>query len=620
MQIRHLIYGSLAIVLLGSHLMNRSVQVKAAELMSSRTSNQVSTESSSSIVTEQSQAKVINSTSTDPIVKQKAIDTKSAEPIGTPSNADKPSKNGWSFLLTIFRRGFSRQPQEEDYFALQDIDKAKFSGMSILTNLGNGLGKNITVRRWHWDASQNNWVEDKRQTKAKTGWSLIMGSLGFLDVEDYALNSKGDLGVGTYYYQFSFTDGIIPFRKTFYSDLAKVGITPEPKPAKTINADTDNADGTPKVIYSDVDYGVKAIIDPVDSTDDVDWEPTSSNDLLKFTPNNGRKTSLMAGNGEVNSDKKYVPDSYYVNQVNQNPNIPGIPAHFHVGAGRLFANKTVYVGGLPAYNQAVDVGGSWSVGGLSDLVKATGSTSAWHYAWQFMDSTGKTIALPANSGVTNSSGDINNLADLNTVQPLTFAKNSDFMKQAADATASGKSYQAQLTLTTSVDSEEDSSKKAEKVVVVSNKAELQIQPALGKLSLDQVPNFNFGNVLAKDVYVGTSPQDKLYETSDTVKVTDTRVDSGWKLTAKMTKMASKKGNQLSITTVNINGLPGATNLGLTDNNSEIVIASAKASNTWQVTGALLMNANPALQLEAGETFASDITWTLNSMQPEIPVA
>lgn len=572
MQIKRLIYVSLAAMMLSGSLINVPDHAWAAESESatsvSETEKETSTES-------------IDVNTKKPATSEQAPTSRSAEPVGTPSNADKPSKDGWSFLLTIFRRGFSRQPQEEDYFALQDIDKAKFSGMSILTNLGNGLGKDITVRRWHWDASQNNWVEDKKQPKAKTGLSLIMGSLGFLDINDYALNKSGNLGVGTYYYQFSFSDGIWPLNKTFYSDLAKVGITPEPKPAKSINADTDNADGTPKVIYSDVDYGARAIIDPVDSTDDITWQAASAKDLLKFTPSNGRKTSLMAGNGEVGSDKQYVPDSYYVNQVNRDPNVPGIPANFKI---------------------------------------ATGATSAWHYAWRFMDSTGKTIELPANSGVTNSSGDINNLANLNTAQPLTFAKDSQFMKQAAAATASGKRYQAQLTLTTSVDSEEESSKKAEKVVVVSNKAELQVEPSLGKLTLDQVPNFRFGNVLAKDVYKGTNTQNQPYEVSDTLKITDTRVNPGWKLTAKMTKMASKAGHRLNTTTVNMSGLPGGANLGLVDNNSETTIASTKLSNAWQVTGNLLMAANPDLQIESGENFSSDITWTLNNTQPEVPAA
>lgn len=591
--------------------MKRPVQVKAAEVAVSNVNDQASmAHSHSKQGIEQPQLKSARVT--------QAASTQSTEPVGTPSNAKQPSQNGWSFLLTIFRKGFSKQPQEENYFAMQDINKAKFSGISILTSLGNGLGKDIGVRRWHWDASQNNWIEDKNQPNAKTGWSLIMGSLGFLDVEDYALNSKGNLGVGTYYYQFSFSEGLWPFEKTFYSNLAKVGIAPEPKPAKAINADTDSADGTPKVIYSDVDYGIKAITDPVDSTDDVNWAAASTKDLLKFTLNTGRKTTIMAGNGSVQSDKSYQPDNYYVNQVNHDPNVAGIPAHFHVDAGNVTANKTVYVGGLPAYNRAMDAGGSWSVGGLSDLVKATGSTSAWHYAWQFMDSTGKTIALPANSGVTNSSGDINNLADLNTAQPLTFAKNSSFMKQAAAATASGKSYQAQLTLTTSVSSEEAANKK--EVAVLSNKAELQVQPALGKLTLDQVPNFRFGNVLAKDVYAGTSAQKQRYIVSDRLKITDTRVDPGWKLTAKMTKMASKEGHQLSTTTINMSGLPGIANLGLIDNNSETAIASAKSSNTWSVTGNLLLNANPALQLKTGETFASEITWALNSTQPEVPAA
>ncbi|MEJ1321001.1 hypothetical protein QY890_11210 [Latilactobacillus sakei] len=266
MQIKRLIYVSLAAMMLSGSLINVPGQAWAAESESatsvSETEKETSTES-------------IDVNTKKPTTSEQAPTSRSAEPVGTPSNADKPSKDGWSFLLTIFRRGFSRQPQEEDYFALQDIDKAKFSGMSILTNLGNGLGKDITVRRWHWDASQNNWVEDKKQPKAKTGLSLIMGSLGFLDINDYALNKSGNLGVGTYYYQFSFSDGIWPLNKTFYSDLAKVGITPEPKPAKSINADTDNADGTPKVIYSDVDYGARVIIDPVDSTDDITWQATA---------------------------------------------------------------------------------------------------------------------------------------------------------------------------------------------------------------------------------------------------------------------------------------------------------------------------------------------------------
>ncbi|MGV3011864.1 hypothetical protein ACEE67_11650, partial [Streptococcus thoraltensis] len=68
--------------------------------------------------------------------------------------------------------------------------------------------------------------------------------------------------------------------KTFYSRLAKVVVTPEPIPATAINADTDNADGTPKVIYSDVDYGASAIVTPTNSTDDISWQASSTKDLL----------------------------------------------------------------------------------------------------------------------------------------------------------------------------------------------------------------------------------------------------------------------------------------------------------------------------------------------------
>lgn len=223
--------------------------------------------------------------------------------------------------------------------------------------------------------------------------------------------------------------------------------------------------------------------------------------------------------------EKYKPDSYYTGKLNKDPNTPGIPAKYKIAAGNVSKEKTVYVGGLAAYKKAADLGGTWSVDGLSDLAKASGSTSNWHYEWQFTDGEDKTITPATNSGVSNLKGDITNLANLNTEQPLTFSKDSTFMKDAAAATTAGKSYRAQLTLTTNVT--EESSGSSKKVTIVSNEAELQAQPAVGKLSLDQVPSFRFGNVLSKDIYVGTTAQDKQYQVSDGLKITDTRATPGW---------------------------------------------------------------------------------------------
>ena len=314
--------------------------------------------------------------------------------------------------------------------------------------------------------------------------------------------------------------------------------------------------------------------------------------------------------------EKYKPDSYYTGKLNKDPNTPGIPAKYKIAAGNVSKEKTVYVRGLAAYKKAADLGGTWSVDGLSDLAKASGATSNWHYEWQFTDGEDKTITPATNSGVSNLKGDITNLANLNTEQPLTFSKDSTFMKDAAAATTAGKSYRAQLTLTTNVT--EESSGSSKKVTIVSNEAELQAQPAVGKLSLDQVPSFRFGNVLSKDIYVGTTAQDKQYQVSDGLKITDTRATPGWKLTAKMSKMASTTGKQLSSTAINMTGLP--TNVGLSDNGTETPIMTDKISKTWQVAGKLALSANPNIQLAAGYTFSSNITWTLNSAQPAAPAA
>ncbi len=157
--------------------------------------------------------------------------------------------------------------------------------------------------------------------------------------------------------------------------------------------------------------------------------------------------------------EKYKPDSYYTGKLNKDPNTPGIPAKYKIAAGNVSKEKTVYVGGLAAYKKAADLGGTWSVDGLSDLAKASGATSNWHYEWQFTDGEDKTITPATNSGVSNLKGDITNLANLNTEQPLTFSKDSTFMKDAAAATTAGKSYRAQLTLTTNVTEESSGSSK-----------------------------------------------------------------------------------------------------------------------------------------------------------------
>lgn len=535
---------------------------------------------------------------------QEAIDS-------TPDNANEPSKDGLSFLLTIFRRGFDHQPPEEQYIALQNIAKAKISGMSILIGLGNLLGKTIKVRRWHWDATTSKWMEDKNQPNANT-INTVFGLLGFFDVKDYSL---GKLAVGTYCYQFSFSDGVWPINnKTFYSDLSKVTVTPKPKPAKSVDIDM------PSIIYSDVNYKAKAIIDPNDSTDDILWKSNDEQkDKFTFNPNTGRKIDIRAGDGKFDEgSKQYIPDSYYVNEVNTNPYVDGIPATVDISAEdeeetvHATGNKTVDVGGLPAYNKAADMEGSWQVGGLDSLVTATGSANSWHYEWSFTDSKGNKLTLNDNAGVQNTSGNIDDLTKLNTEQPLTFTKGSAFMKEAEKATSLNSSYQAQLKLTTSID-EEDGEKASHEITVISNKAELQAMPAVGKLTLDKVPNFNFGNIKAKDVYSGTDMANNI-KTEDSLQVTDTRATSEWKLSAKMSKFQSKSGANLNKSAISLSS-SGINNVILNDDNVETVILASEESFSSNVSGNLLLSANPSILLSSGEYFSSEITWNLITSQP-----
>lgn len=639
MKTKQVIYLGFAILLSGASLTNLPTRVSAAESSRSSTSvsssamnqDSVSVESGNSesekVVSSESKAEVSatqssQKTTTDTISKVRAI---KSEPTGTPGSAQTPSKDGWSFLLTIFRKGFSVQPQLEQYVVAKDTENpAKFTGMKMLTGLLT-LSKKTNVTRWHWDSASATWVLDAN-VKDKIDSNGLLGVLGFLNIDDYV---PSNLAVGEYYYQFDFDDGIWPLQSHYYSKLARVSVSEQPVPATAI----DTTANLPKVVYSDVDYAASALITPSNSTDKITWKASSDSDKLAFTPDNGRQSMLTAGNGYVNSDNKYVEDTYYVNQVNKDPNVFGIPANFAISAGTaLSTTKNIAVGGLPAFNKAADVGGSWSVGGLSELVSATGATKPWHYVWKFTDGDGNAIATPtAAEGVTNTEQDITDLTQLNSEQPLTFAKDSSFMKKAAEATASGKSYQAQLTLITSIEPEESSTKAAQKVTVVSNKAELQATPATGKLSLDAVPSFNFGTITASKIYNGTLDPDTAPNAGagDTLSITDTRVPASgvtndWTLKATASKFTSGTGsaaktlNPVTLQLSNILGIPGSRDLTETENTIATKDGSATAGGTNPsslVKASLLMSPNSTIQLTDGDAFSSQITWNLTTNQP-----
>jgi len=611
MKFKKMVYLVLVTILTLGSFTSLSMPILAAETDSSSSSSQ-----SSSVSSESSSSQASSATSSSTISDAKTADSSvtaqskaatvgpqaDSDPVGTPSGANTPSKDSWSFLLSIFRKGFSIQPPSEQYIPVANISKAKFSGMRIETGI-HPLYQTLSVARWHWDAKLNTWVKDGNQPTVRA--SGLLGLFGFLDVNDYSMSS---LTEGAYYYQFMFTEA----GTSYYSNLAKVVVTPKPIAATNVDTNTDNSDGTPKVIYSDVDYAANAILTPNNSTDMPAWSASSTNDKLTFTPPSARATKIRAGNGKSTASGN-TPDSYYTGKVNTDPKVPGIKANYKVLVGTLAAKvKSLYVGGLPAYNAASDAGGTWAVGGLSDLDNATASPNKWHYAWKFTDSSGKVIATPgAADGVTNVEGDVDNIANLNTQAPLTFTRNSSFMTKAAVATSAGKSYQAQLTMSTQIDPADAKTK----ITIVSNKAELQATSATGYLTLDQVPSYNFDNITVSDIYNGT--KNKKTAKTSSLAVTDTRTDKYWALSAKMTKMTSDRGTQLENEVKILNLVNEEISVMVTDNNKDnLALTRAKGGSlTTPVTGALYVNANHKTQLTDGERFSSTITWTLTGDTP-----
>ncbi|WP_436667638.1 WxL domain-containing protein [Latilactobacillus sakei] len=637
MKTKRFIYLGLAILLSSASLTNLPTRVSAAESSSSSVSSSQSsdTKESTTATSESSQSKSSQSvmlssgssvgqpTEAQQKAAVKSISTQSGgvsgDSHGIPAMDDGRnvvSKNGWSFLLTIFRNGFNSQPEPEQYIEKAKVATTKFTDLKLLNPKNSFFTAKVNVVRWHWDSTAQKWVNDAINTTVNAGYDGLWGLIGFYAMKDYPL---GNLDVGDYYYQFSFVDSSWG-AKTFYSQLAKVVVVPTAQPATAIDADTDNTDGTPKVLYSDVSYAARAIMNPTNSTDVPSWAVSDANGgPLKFTPANGRVTTIMPGNGKATSDS-YIPDNFYVNKVNKDPKVPGIPAKYLIKANaNVMKTKEVYVGGLPAFNGAADGGGVWKVGGLPDLKNAVGSMKPWSYSWKFMTTDGKDVTPATGSGVNNISGSVANLMELNTRAALSFDKDSAFMKDAAVATASGKSYQAQLTLSTTIEPESDSSKAtAQTVTVISNKAELQATPATGKLSLDAVPSFDFGSIPVSQFYNGNTAANAPTATGD-LTVSDTRAgNKDWKLQASATNFVSADQTLKPVTFQLLNILGATDSKDLTTGTTNLTTISDNTTGTVgtsKVSAKMLITGNPTIQMKNNESFANLITWTLSSTQP-----
>ncbi|MBO1103944.1 WxL domain-containing protein [Enterococcus faecalis] len=141
----------------------------------------------------------------------------------------------------------------------------------------------------------------------------------------------------------------------------------------------------------------------------------------------------------------------------------------------------------------------------------------------------------------------------------------------------------------------------------------------GDLTLDKVPNFDFGQQ-------PISTQDKLYGTTtkSEVQITDLRgTSTGWGLTVKSTKLAASgkelKGAQISFkggkasnsNTEAINVVDESTLIPETA--TKIVFAEAGSGNgiskiAWDESGVRLFV--PGSSTKSAEQYTADLTWTL----------
>ncbi|QNN74862.1 WxL domain-containing protein [Weissella diestrammenae] len=395
--------------------------------------------------------------------------------------------------------------------------------------------------------------------------------------------------------------------------MAKVVVLPKPVPS------TNLAISVTPVVFSTVAYDSKANITPNNSTDLVQWQTGSYK--TTYLPANGRQTKFVF-------DKTYVDPATF---VNKDTAVAGYPAKVAAIAGdtstpsRNSASAPVAVGGLAASRVAQDAGLKWQVSGLSDLQTASESTNPWKYQWQFFDGDGKKLTTPTTAqGVTHTSGTIATIDALNSDQNiLTFARDSSFMKDAAAATTKGKPYRAQVTFTTTAS--DDSKKRADNTITVSsNVAELQVTKPAGKLSLDQVPNFNFGDINVSQVYNGTKNAAKKPEVTSNLAISDTRVGANdWQLTVNMTPYKTVTGTNLVAGNVLrlISDLD-TSNTDLIDNNTPVTVATSAKTKpaVWPIKAQLLLNANPNIDIFNHQRFISTVTWNLSSNQVAVPTA
>lgn len=507
--------------------------------------------------------------------------------------AHEPDRNGL-YLLFPLRTGILSQPQEEQYIVEGTSADLSIKTTSWVTSLGK---VKVKVNAW--------------QEQDDGSW-LNMGSIGeFSDRSGLLGSTKQSIDIpvtklqaGNYYFQLETRLNTLPIigsisAMTYYSQLAKVTVKDKPVAASGISITA------PNVVFEKATYSAKAVTTPRDATGKITWN--SSLKGINFLKTEGRSVEFDAGD--------------QLDEVNTDEQAPGIP--FTISAGirnddgtTPTDNKTIYLGGLAAKNVAEDSGMSWELDGqgLADLNKSVESAEVWSYEWKYIE--GKTPkAFFETQGVKNYKGTVSDLTSLNDADHiLSFAQDSAFMKTAREATENGKPFAVQVTFSTTIDTGDG---KKETVTLSSNKAQLLVNKATGKLLLQQVPNFDFGKLPASYIYDGT--KDREPTAQDHLEIVDSRAKGGWRLSAKMSRFQSNNNHRLKFNSqLTMSTYPFEINLK--DDDIDNYIVDSVSSEAFDLTGQLLLQPDPLADLSAGETFSSTITWNLVSTTKSTPPA
>lgn len=505
--------------------------------------------------------------------------------------AHEPDRNGL-YLLFLLRTGILSQPQEEQY-----IVEGTKADLSIKTTSWVNTWGTVKVKVNAWQEQADGTWLNKGSIGEFSDRSGILGSTKqSIDI------SVPNLKAGNYYFQLETKLNQVPilgFAATYYSELAKVTVKDKPVAASGISITT------PNVVFEKATYSAKAVTTPRDATGKITWN--SSLKGINFLKTEGRSVEFDAGD--------------QLDEVNTDVQAPGIP--FTISAGirnddgtTPTDNKTIYLGGLAAKNVAEDSGMSWELDGqgLADLNKSVESAEVWSYEWKYIE--GKTSkAFSETQGVKNYKGTVSDLTSLNDADHiLSFAQDSAFMKTAREATENGKPFAVQVTFSTTIDTGDG---KKETVTLSSNKAQLLVNKATGKLLLQQVPNFDFGKLPASYIYDGT--KDREPTAQDHLEIVDSRAKGGWRLSAKMSRFQSNNNHRLKFNSqLTMSTYPFEINLK--DDDIDNYIVDSVSSEAFDLTGKLLLQPDPLADLSAGETFSSTITWNLVSTTKSTPPA